>query len=104
VPVPCAAIGAPGDLVTEIDPICALQAAMEGFEVKTMADAAGEGISSLPPPAELPRDHRVHMEQMKNEAIICNIGHFDNEIDMAYLETSPGVHQGTIKPQVDKWT
>jgi len=91
-------------LVTEIDPICALQAAMEGFEVVTMADAAPLGDIFVAATGNYHVITGSHMEQMKNEAIICNIGHFDNEIDMAYLETTPACTKETIKPQVDKWT
>jgi len=90
-------------LVTEIDPICALQAAMEGFEVMTMADAAPLGDIFVAATGNYHVIAGSHMEQMKNEAIICNIGHFDNEIDMAYLEKSPACTKVTIKPQVDKW-
>ena len=90
-------------LVTEIDPICALQAAMEGFEVVTMADAAPVGDIFVAATGNYHVITGQHMEQMKNEAIICNIGHFDNEIDMAYLEKSPVCTKDTIKPQVDKW-
>jgi len=91
-------------LVTEIDPICALQAAMEGFEVVTMEDAAALGDIFVAATGNYHVISGEHMEQMKNEAIVCNIGHFDNEIDMAYLEKTPACTKETIKPQVDKWT
>jgi adenosylhomocysteinase len=91
-------------LVTEIDPICALQAAMEGFEVTTMEDAASEGDIFVTATGCYQVITGAHMEQMKNEAIVCNIGHFDNEIDMGYLEKSADCKKTPIKPQVDKWT
>ncbi len=91
-------------MVTEIDPICALQAAMEGFEVVTMEDAAAIGDIFVTATGNYHVITGAHMEQMKDEAIICNIGHFDNEIDMTYLETTPACTRENIKPQVDKWT
>jgi adenosylhomocysteinase len=91
-------------LVTEIDPICALQAAMEGFEVVTMEDAAAVGDIFVTATGNYKVITGAHMETMKDEAIVCNIGHFDNEIDMTYLETTPGCTRENIKPQVDKWT
>ena len=91
-------------LVTEIDPICALQAAMEGFEVTTMEDALAEGDIYVTCTGNLRVITGEHMEGMKDEAIVCNIGHFDNEIDMHYLESTPGITKLNIKPQVDKWT
>jgi adenosylhomocysteinase len=90
-------------LVTEIDPICALQAAMAGFEVTTMERAAGIGDIFVTATGNYHVITGAHMEAMKNEAIVCNIGHFDNEIDMGYLETTAGCEKTTIKPQVDKW-
>jgi adenosylhomocysteinase len=90
-------------LVTEIDPICALQAAMEGFEVTTMEDAAGEGDIFVTATGCIDVITGEHMEQMKDEAIICNIGHFDNEIQMSYLEENSQCQRVPIKPQVDKW-
>ena len=90
-------------LVTEIDPICALQAAMEGFEVTTMEDALAEGDIYVTCTGNLRVITGEHMEGMKDEAIVCNIGHFDNEIQMARLETS-GAVKLNIKPQVDKFT
>ncbi len=91
-------------LVTEIDPICALQAAMEGYEVVTMENAASRGDIFVTATGNYHVITGEHMEQMKDESIICNIGHFDNEIDMAYLENHPKAEKLTIKPQVDKWT
>jgi adenosylhomocysteinase len=90
-------------LITEIDPICALQAAMEGYEVITMDDAASVGDIFVTATGNYHVITGAHMEQMKDEAVICNIGHFDNEIDMGYLETSPDCRKETIKPQVDRW-
>lgn len=90
--------------VVEVDPICALQAAMEGFEVTTMEDALAEGDIYVTCTGNLRVITGEHMEGMKDEAIVCNIGHFDNEIDMHYLESTPGITKLNIKPQVDKWT
>ncbi len=91
-------------LITEIDPICALQAAMEGYEVLTMEEAAPIGDIFVTATGCCYVIMGEHMERMKNEAIICNIGHFDSEIDMTYLESSPDCKKGPIKPQVDQWT
>jgi len=91
-------------IVTEIDPICALQAAMEGLEVKTMEDVVPMGDIFVTATGCYQVITGEHMEQMKNEAIVCNIGHFDNEIDMRYLESTPECRKESIKPQVDKWT
>lgn len=90
-------------LVTEIDPICALQAAMEGYEVVTMEDAAPLGDIFVTCTGNYHVITGKHMEEMKDEAIVCNIGHFDNEIDMTYLEDNPQMTRVNIKPQVDKW-
>lgn len=90
-------------LITEIDPICALQAAMEGFEVTTMEKAVAEGDIFVTATGNYHVITGAHMEQMKDEAIVCNIGHFDNEIDMNYLENTEGCTRINIKPQVDKW-
>lgn len=90
-------------LVTEIDPICALQAAMEGFEVTTMEDAVKEGDIFVTCTGNYHVITGDHMNNMKDEAIVCNIGHFDNEIQMARLDASSAV-KTTIKPQVDKYT
>ena len=91
-------------IVTEIDPICALQAAMEGFEVRTMDKAVPD--ADIIVTATGNRDIVVgrHFEMMKHNAVVCNIGHFDNEIDMAWLNTNHGNTRDTIKPQVDKFT
>lgn len=90
--------------IVEIDPICALQAAMEGYEVTTLEEALGKGDIFITATGCCDVIAGRHMERMKNEAIVCNIGHFDSEIDMQYLETTPGCSRQTIKPQVDKWT
>jgi len=91
-------------IVTEIDPICALQAAMEGYEVSTMDAVASLGDIFVSATGNRDVVSGRHMEMMKDEAIVCNIGHFDSEIDMHYLETTSGCSKMTIKPQVDKWT
>ncbi|HIJ69762.1 MAG TPA: adenosylhomocysteinase [Planctomycetes bacterium] len=90
-------------LITEVDPICALQALMEGYEVTTMEEAAPIGDIFITATGCCDVIRGEHMEQMKNEAIVCNIGHFDSEVDMAYLETTEGCVKTNIKPQVDKW-
>ncbi len=90
-------------LITEIDPICALQAAMEGFEVLTLEDAVALGDIFITATGCCDVIQGTHMEQMKDEAIICNIGHFDSEIEMRYLETSDQCTREEIKPQVDRW-
>jgi adenosylhomocysteinase len=91
-------------LVTEIDPICALQAMMEGYEVTTMDEAASMGDIFVTATGCCDVITGKHMEQMKDEAIVCNIGHFDSEIEMSYLENNKKCKKLTIKPQVDKWT
>jgi adenosylhomocysteinase len=91
-------------LVTEVDPICALQAAMEGYEVTTMDKGVTEADIFVTATGNYHVIRGEHMQRMKDEAIICNIGHFDNEIDMGWLEKTPGCVKTTIKPQVDKWT
>jgi adenosylhomocysteinase len=91
-------------LVTEIDPICALQAAMEGFEVTTLEDALERGEVYVTTTGNYGIILADHMAKMKDCAIVCNIGHFDNEIDMAGLAKVPGIQKENIKPQVDKWT
>ena len=91
-------------LITEIDPICALQAAMEGYQVVTMDAAAPLGDIFVTATGNYHVITGAHMERMKNEAIVCNIGHFDSEIEMSYLESSPDCVKLEIKPQVDKWT
>ncbi len=90
-------------LVTEIDPICALQAAMEGYEVTTTEDAIKEADIFVTATGNLDVITIQHMSKMKDQAIVCNIGHFDNEIQMAELEKFPGIKKVNIKPQVDKW-
>lgn len=90
-------------IVTEIDPICALQAAMEGFEVKTMDDAVIEGNIFVTTTGNKDIITVEHMARMKDQAIVCNIGHFDNEIQVARLEKWPGISKINIKPQVDKY-
>ena len=90
--------------VTEIDPICALQAAMEGFSVVTMDEAASFGDIFVTSTGNCDIVTFNHMEKMKNNAILCNIGHFDDEIDVASLENNPDVTEQNIKPQVDKFT
>jgi adenosylhomocysteinase len=91
-------------IITEIDPICALQAAMEGYEVRTMDEVAAIGDIFVTTTGCCDVVCGRHMEQMKDQAIVCNIGHFDSEIDMRYLETTPGCRKMNIKPQVDQWT
>jgi len=91
-------------IVTEIDPICALQAAMEGFEVKKMDDAVKEADIVVTTTGNFNIIVGRHFEAMKHNAIVCNIGHFDNEIDMAWLDAKHGASKVTIKPQVDKYT
>ncbi|MGM0620488.1 MAG: adenosylhomocysteinase, partial [Bacteroidota bacterium] len=91
-------------IVTEIDPICALQAAMEGFEVKTMENALDEGNIFVTTTGNKDVITAEHMANMKDQAIVCNIGHFDNEIQVAKLEKWPGIKKLNIKPQVDKYT
>jgi adenosylhomocysteinase len=90
-------------IVTEIDPICALQAAMEGFEVKTVEDALDEGNIFVTATGNKDVITVEHMKQMKDQAIVCNIGHFDNEIQVDKLDNTPGVQKINIKPQVDKY-
>ncbi|MDD2300546.1 MAG: adenosylhomocysteinase [Fermentimonas sp.] len=91
-------------IVTEIDPICALQAAMEGFEVNTMEEAVKEGNIFVTTTGNRDVITIEHMQQMKDQAIVCNIGHFDNEIQVDALVNFPGMKHLNIKPQVDKYT
>lgn len=91
-------------IVTEIDPICALQAAMEGFEVKRMIDAVKEADIIVTATGCKDVLSAEHFRLMKDKAIVCNIGHFDNEIDVAWLNNSAGATKVEIKPQVDKYT
>jgi adenosylhomocysteinase len=88
-------------IVTEIDPINALQAAMEGFEVNTVEEHARRGRHLRHDDRQLRRDHARAPERMKDQAIVCNIGHFDNEIQVDRLYKAPGVKRTTIKPQYD---
>ncbi len=90
--------------VTEIDPICALQAAMEGYQVVRLEDVLEKADIFITATGNYHVITGKHMEQMKDGAILCNIGHFDSEIDMSYLETTPECKRENIKPQVDKWT
>ena len=91
-------------IVTEIDPICALQAAMEGYEVATMDEAVTEGNIFVTTTGNKDVITLEHMKQMKDEAIVCNIGHFDNEIQVEQLYAYKGATRLNIKPQVDKYT
>lgn len=90
-------------IVTEIDPICALQAAMEGFEVKTVEDALSEGDIFVTTTGNRDVITVEHMAVMKDHAIVCNIGHFDNEIQVEKLEKYPGIKKINVKPQVDQY-
>jgi adenosylhomocysteinase len=91
-------------LVTEIDPICALQAAMEGYEVTTMDDACTQGNLFVTATGCCDIIRPEHIQRMPESAIICNIGHFDVEIDVNWLNTAPGVKRTNIKPLVDRYT
>ena len=91
-------------VVTEVDPICALQAAMEGFRVLTVEDTLGWGDIYVTTTGNFDIIRLEHMEKMKDQAIVCNIGHFDNEIQIDKLNNAPGVVRTNIKPQVDKYT
>jgi adenosylhomocysteinase len=91
-------------IVTEIDPICALQAAMEGYEVTTMEDAAPQGNIFVTTTGCCDIIRGEHFEKMPEGAIVCNIGHFDVEIDVAWLNKTKGVKRTNIKPLVDKYT
>ena len=91
-------------MVTEIDPICALQALMEGFEVTTVEDALNEGDIYVTTTGNRDVITAEHMAGMKNQAIVCNIGHFDSEIQIARLNHWPGIVKEEIKPQVDRYT
>ncbi len=90
-------------LITEIDPINALQAAMEGYQVVTMEEAAPQGDIFVTCTGCCGVIRREHLDAMKHEAIVCNIGHFDSEIEVAYLKNTPGITRVNIKPQVDKF-
>jgi adenosylhomocysteinase len=90
-------------LITEIDPICAYQAAMEGYQVVTMEEAAPVGDIFVTATGCTHVIRSEHMEKMKDSAILCNIGHFDIEIDVAFLQNSPDIERVAIKPQVDRY-
>jgi len=90
-------------LITEADPICALQAAMEGYQVVTMEQAAPIADVFVTATGNCKVITGAHMQQMKDQAILCNIGHFDHEIDMHWLTENPEVKEVNIKPQVDKF-
>lgn len=91
-------------IVTEIDPICALQAAMEGYEVKKMEDAIKEANIVVTTTGNKDIIRPEHFKAMKDKTVVCNIGHFDNEIDVAWLNENHGNTKVEIKPQVDKYT
>lgn len=90
-------------LVTEVDPICALQAAMEGYEVTTMEEAAPVGDIFVTTTGCAKVVRREHMDKMKDQAIVCNIGHFDIEIEVAALNDDPSIKKENVKPQVDQY-
>jgi adenosylhomocysteinase len=90
-------------IVTEIDPICALQAAMDGFQVSTLEDVVASADIFVTTTGNKDVITADHMKLMKHQAIVGNIGHFDNEIDMAGLTATPGIERVNIKPQVDEW-
>ena len=90
-------------IVTEIDPICALQAAMEGFEVKTLEDALPSGNIYVTTTGSCEIITAEHISKMKDQSIVCNIGHFDNEIQVGKLEAWPGIKKENVKPQVDQY-
>src|SRR5207248_10396171 len=91
-------------IVTEIDPINALQAAMEGFQVAPLEDTLGIGDIYVTCTGNVDIITLEHMRHMKDQAIVCNIGHFDNEIQVDRLNAEPGVEKTNIKPQVDQYT
>ncbi|MBR4778677.1 MAG: adenosylhomocysteinase [Bacteroidaceae bacterium] len=90
-------------MVTEIDPICALQAAMEGFQVVTLDEACSQGNIFVTTTGNIDIIRIDHLERMPDQAIVCNIGHFDNEIQVAALKAYPGIRKENIKPQVDRY-
>jgi adenosylhomocysteinase len=90
-------------IVTEIDPICALQAAMDGYQVTTLDDVVGSADIFVTATGNANVIRAGHMAKMKHQAIVGNIGHFDNEIDMAGLAAIPGIERVNVKPQVDEW-
>jgi adenosylhomocysteinase len=91
-------------IITEIDPICALQAAMAGFEVTTLEDTLSRADIFVTATGNCDIIRIEHMQKMKHNAVVCNIGHFDNEIDISGLKKFPGIKKENIKPQVDKYT
>src|SRR5664279_4383586 len=91
-------------IVTEIDPICALQAAMDGYEVKKLSNVISRANIIVTATGDCDIVKEEHFRKMKHNAVVCNIGHFDNEIDMAWLNNNYGKTKDTIKPQVDKYT
>ena len=91
-------------IVTEIDPICALQAAMDGFAVKKMENALADANIVVTATGNKDIISGKHFQNMKDKTIVCNIGHFDNEIDVAWLNNNHGASKVEIKPQVDKYT
>src|SRR5580692_11352762 len=90
-------------IITEVDPICALQAAMEGYQVTTMEEAAPQGDIFVTATGCCDVIRREHLDVMKNDVIVCNIGHFDSEIEIAYLKNRKDIKRVEIKPQVDKF-
>jgi adenosylhomocysteinase len=90
-------------VIAEIDPICALQACMEGYQVRTIEDVLEETDLFITATGNRDIIRAEHMQRMKHQAIVCNIGHFDNEIDMAGVKRFPGIRKENIKPQVDLW-
>jgi adenosylhomocysteinase len=90
-------------VITEIDPICALQAAMQGYEVRTLEEVLERGDIFITATGNKDIITAAHMQRMKHQAIVGNIGHFDNEIDIAGLARIPGIERVNVKPQVDKW-
>jgi len=90
-------------VVTEIDPICALQAAMDGYQVTTLEDVVGTGDIFISATGNYNVIRADHMAKMKHQAIVGNIGHFDNEVDMAGLAATRGIERINVKPQVDEW-
>jgi adenosylhomocysteinase len=91
-------------IVTEIDPICALQAAMEGYQVLTLEDTLGYADLFITTTGNFKIITAEHMSKMKDKSVVANIGHFDNEVDMAGLKAWPGIKKTNIKPQYDMWT
>jgi adenosylhomocysteinase len=91
-------------IITEIDPICALQAAMDGYQVSTLEDVLDTADIVITATGNRDVVTADQMSRMKHQAILGNIGHFDNELDMAGLEAFPGIERKNVKPQVDKWT